>query len=158
MKIKINHILSAIALLLCALCCASVMAPLRFDRARAEREAAVKSRLMAIRQAQEAYRRANGTYAASFAQLIASRLITDTMQYVPYSGGERFELTATVHTGKTGNAIPLMECGAQYAEYLKGLDENRISQLTEKAYSLGRYPGLKVGDAEIPNDNAASWE
>ena len=158
MKIKLNHILSAIVIMLLALCTASVYAPIRFDRIKTEREAAVKERLMAIRKAQEAYRKANGMYAGSFSALVGNRLIADSMQFVPYSEGEKFSMTATVHTGKSGKPVPLVECGAEYKSYLKGLDENRIEGLTEKAYERGAYPGLKFGDITTPNDNAGNWE
>ena len=59
-KIKLNHILSAIAAILAALCFFSIYSPVRFGREKAEREAAVKARLMKIRRAEEAFRKANG--------------------------------------------------------------------------------------------------
>lgn len=158
MKIKLNYILSAIAAMLLALCVASVYAPIRFDKMKAERETAVKERLVAIRKAQEAYRKANGRYAAKFSQLVDSRLIADSMQTVPFSGGEKFTMTATIHTGKSGIPTPLVECGAEYGTYLKGMDGNRIEELTERAYERGAYPGLKFGDITTPNDNAGNWE
>lgn len=157
-KIKLNHILAAITTALLALCVASVYGPIRFDNERKDREAAVKERLMAIRNAEETYRKQHGTYAASFKQLVESRLIGDTMQYVPYSGGKCFELATSIHTGKAGTPVPLMECRTTYEVYLSGLDEKRIEELIDKANGLGQYPGLKIGDITTPNDNAGNWE
>ena len=54
--------------------------------------------------------------------------------------------------------MPLMECGAQYQQYLNGLDENSIANLVEAANEAGLYPGLKIGDLITPNNNAGNWE
>ncbi len=157
-KIKLNHILSAIVAALCALCVASVCSPIRFGQERQKREAAVKERLTAIRKAEEQFRNRNGVYAGSFGQLAAQDLLADSMQYVPYGGGRTFELTATVSRGATGTMTPMMECGATFDAYLNGLDANRIKELTESANEKGEYPGLKIGDTTTPNDNAGNWE
>lgn len=77
---------------------------------------------------------------------------------MPYSEGQEFELSASVHTGKSGAAVPVMECGAPYDAYLQGLDENSIRELTEEANGRGEYPGMKFGDITTPNDNAGNWE
>ena len=37
-----------------------------------------------------------------------------------------------------------MECGAQYQQYLKGLNENDITNLIEEANKRGEYPGMKI--------------
>lgn len=158
MKIKINHILSAVAAALLALCVMSVWSPIRFSGVRSEREAAVKARLVEIRKAEEAYKKMNGCYAGSFRQLVDSRLLADSMRMVPFGGGKEFELTATVHTGKSGTPVSIMECGATYQTYLGGLDENAVREITEEANSRGEYPGLKFGDITQPNDNAGNWE
>lgn len=158
MKIKINHILSAIAAALLVLCVMSVWSPIRFSDIRSRREAAVKARLVEIRKAEETYKKMNGCYAGSFRQLADCRLLADSTRFIPYSGGEEFELTATVHTGKSGTPTSIMECGAPYTAYLKGLDENSVKEITEEANSRGEYPGLKFGDITQPNDNAGNWE
>ena len=157
-KIKLNHILSAIAAILAVLCFFSIYSPVRFGRKKAEREAAVKARLMEIRRAEEAFRKANGVYAGSFSQLAGAGLLADSMRYVPYGEGAEFELSVTISRGQSGSMTPLMECGAPYESYLNGLDENLIRELTEKADEKGEYPGLRIGDTTTPNDNAGNWE
>lgn len=158
MKIKLNHILAAIVVVLLALCWASVRRPMHFADQRKQREAEVIQRLTEIRKAEKAYRQRFGIYAGTFRQLVGSGLLADSLRYVPYSEGQEFELAASVHTGKSGAAVPVMECGAPYNAYLQGLDENSIRELTEEANERGEYPGMKFGDITTPNDNAGNWE
>ena len=146
-KIKLNHILSAIVVGLLILCWASVYTPMHFNNVKNERERAVKERLIAIRKAEEIFK-----------QLIDSKLLADSMQYVPYSDKQTFELTTTIHMGKSKTPVSLMECGTQYAVYLNGMDEKQIKDITEEANNRGDFPGLKIGDITTPNDNAGNWE
>lgn len=157
-KINHNYILAFLALALAVACVMSIYIPMRFERQRTEREQVVKERLIRIRYAQEIYRKSNGVYSSDLALLVRSGLLADSMQYIPYSKNKRFDLSTTMHTGKSGRHIPLMECGAKYNDYLSGLDENAIAGLIEKANNSGMYPGLKIGDINTPNDNAGNWE
>ena len=50
-----------------------------------------------------------------------------------------------------------MECGAAYEDFLDGLDENAIQEITEQANYSGEYPGLKIGDITTDNNNAGNW-
>lgn len=160
MKIKANNTtaLSACVLILSLLCLLSIGTPIRFDKQRAKRETVVKHRLLKIRAAEEAYRARHGAYAGTFEALVNSNLLADSLSHIPFSDKKRFRLQATTIIGKNGKQIPTMECGAEYADYLNGLDEGSISLLAEEAATAGRYPGLKIGDLETPNDNAGNWE
>lgn len=160
MKLKIHHnlLLTACVLALVIACVASVWAPVRFSSEQKKRETAVKERLVAIRQAQERYRAKHGIYCPNLTSLVKAGLIADSTIIIPYSDDERFELGTTTITGKSGRSIALMECGAQYQQYLNGLNENDIANLIEAANEAGRYPGLKIGDLETPNNNAGNWE
>ncbi len=158
MRLKINHILLAICLVLAVLSATSIVRPLRFSSERTRREACVKRSLCSIRRAEAAYLRSHGTYARSLAQLVECGLLDDTLKTVPYSGGKPYEISVGMHTGKSGNPVPVMECGASFTSYLSGLDENRIKELTEQSNAGGEYPGLKFGDITTPNDNAGNWE
>ena len=155
---RTNVLLSACVLLLLLLCWGSVSAPLRFARQRQKREAVVKERLLQIRQAQAAYLRATGSYAASLRTLVAGGYMADSVQYIPYAGGKRFELSTTVMAGRSGRNVPLMECGATYADYLRGMDATEIDNMTRQAEEAGQYAGLKIGDLTTANDNAGNWE
>lgn len=157
-SLRTNGLLLACVLLLLVLCWASVSAPLRFARQRQQREAVVKERLLLIRQAQAAYLRAKGSYAADLHTLVAGGYMADSVQYIPYAGGKRFELSTTVLAGKSGRNVPLMECGAAYADYLRGMDATEIDNMTRQAEEAGQYAGLKIGDLTTANDNAGNWE
>lgn len=157
-KISKNHILAILAAALAVACAMSVYAPIHFGREQAVRERAVKERLVKIRHAEEQYRKDTGAYTDDFGVLVSRGYLPDSLQYIPYSEGRKFSITVTTLTGKSGRPMPLMECGAQYADYLTGLDEGGISGLTEEAVNAGRYPGLKIGDITTPNDNAGNWE
>ena len=157
-RFNMNYVLGALAAALAVTCALSIHAPMRFDDRRAEREQAVKERLVKIRYAEERYRRANGVYTDDFGELVRGGFLADSLQYIPFAGGKKFDIAVNTQTGKSGRQIPLMECGAEYADYLDGLDGNSISNLIEEAETAGRYPGLKIGDLTTPNDNAGNWE
>lgn len=153
-----NVLLTACVLILVVICWLSVESPLRFERHQAEREQVVKTRLIKIRAAEEHYRQLHGSYTDDFNRLTAAKLLADSLKYIPYGEGQKFLLTTSTVIGKSGKQISLMECSATYDQYLKGLDQNSISNLTEEANTSGRFPGLKIGDIETPNGNAGNWE
>lgn len=160
MKIKLNNslLLLGSVILLALLCFLSIDSPMRFDRQRAEREGEVKERLVKIRLAEEKYRMKNGRYAGSFDTLVKSGLLADSLRYIPYTDKKQFALHASSMVGKSGQQVPLMECGALYVQYLQGLDKNSVNNIVEEANATGRFPGLKIGDLETPNNNAGNWE
>lgn len=158
MGIKINHILSAVCIVLVLLIAASIWQPVHFDSERKKREAAVTERLKEIRRAESIYLKRHGRFAASARQLADEKLIEKGHELVPFSEGKSFEIAVTMFTGKSGRPSPVMECGATFSDYLSGLDENKIKELTEEANLRGEYPGLKFGDITTPNNNAGNWE
>lgn len=159
MRLKVNntYCLGGCVLILALLCLISIGSPMYFEKQKARRESAVKERLMTIRAAEEKYRARHGVYAASFKELARCGLLADSLADVPGVKGQRFSLTATTLPGKSGNAIPVMECGATYKQYLDGLDKASVDELTQEANANGRFPGLKIGDTETPNDNVGNW-
>ncbi|MBP5196285.1 MAG: hypothetical protein J6035_02625 [Bacteroidaceae bacterium] len=86
----------------------------------------------------------------------------DSMRYIPFSGGDTFEIIACPNTTKSGAIIQVMECDAPYESYLKGMGkrgERLIYNNKEAADAKGAYPGLKIGDAGNGwNNNAGNWE
>lgn len=157
-KIKTSYILGACVFVMALLCFLSIDSPMRFNRQRNERETVVKTQLIKIRQAEEKYRAKHGAYTGSFDILVKEGLLADSLRYIPYTDKETFDLQASTQMGKSGNQIPLMECSAEYSQYLQGLDKTSVTDLTEEANSSGRFPGLKIGDIETPNNNAGNWE
>ena len=74
----------------------------------------------------------------------------DSMRYIPFSEGDTFEIIACPNTTKSGAIIQVMECNAPIASYLKGmgkLGDRMIKNKTIEADEMGRYAGLKIGEA-----------
>ena len=83
----------------------------------------------------------------------------DSLRYVPFGEGAEFELrTGCDSSGKSGNKIYLFEAKTPYRTYLDGINKDELNNLIDLQLELGRYPGLKVGDAEVGNNNAGNWE
>lgn len=224
MKKAINVILGLLAVGLLYICYGSIMDPIRFSEEKDIREAAVKERLIKIRDAEEQYRLLHGgMYCDSFSVLIdfikngkmpivnkvgeltdaqmdkgltetkAAAIVSsgnqaaiaanglqnfrrdttwislidtlfeqgfnaDSIEYIPYGNGAKFELATTIHVNKSGTIQYLMECGAPYKVYLQGLNSREIYNLIDAADKTSRYPGLKIGDIYTPNNNAGNWE
>lgn len=82
----------------------------------------------------------------------------DSLAYVPFGGGEKFEIATSVDTTKAGAPQYLFEARTPYEVYLKGVNDQEMNNLISIMKSMGRYCGLKVGDVEMPNNNAGNWE
>lgn len=223
MKTAINVTLGLCAVVLLYLCYRSILEPIQFNEERDVREAAVKARLLQIKDAEDYYRQqhegefcdtmsvlinfiktariphvqkvgelsdkqmedglteakaaaivnsgdaaaiaANGlegfrrdTTWSSMAQAIVGEGDVDSLQYIPYSNNEIFELEKTIYVGRSGVTQNVMECRASYASYLYGMNAREIYNLTDAAEKQSRYPGLKIGDLLTPNNNAGNWE
>lgn len=153
-----NYILAVCSAVLVFLCIKSIYTPIHFDNERGIREREVRARLIIIRRAQEAYRRATGSYCNSFQKLISRGLLTDSLRFIPYSEGNEFYLRTATITTASGRKVAVMECGATYDDYLTGLDPDAVTALEEKADMTGGFPGLRIGDIEKNNENAGNWE
>ncbi len=83
----------------------------------------------------------------------------DSLRYVPFGNGAEFELlTGCDSSSKSGNKLYLFEAKTPYRAYLDGINKDELNNLIDLQLELGRYPGLKVGDAEVGNNNAGNWE
>ena len=83
----------------------------------------------------------------------------DSLRYVPFGNGAEFELrTGCDSSGKSGNKLYLFEAKTPYRTYLEGIIKDELNNLIDLQEELGRYAGLKVGDAEVGNNNAGNWE
>lgn len=84
-------------------------------------------------------------------------LIVDSLNFIPFSGGQRIQLSAVTRK-VSGVTIPLFEAVIPYDILLNGLDRQLIVNLKAERENLGQYPGLKVGDINNANNNAGNWE
>lgn len=83
----------------------------------------------------------------------------DTIDIVPFTDKQKFVLKSEMKFNeKSGFSIPLFEASVLNNVYLNGLDKQEIINMNAQAKNLEKFPGLKVGDVEVPNNNAGNWE
>ena len=89
--------------------------------------------------------------------LFPANFNADSIRYIPYlNGTSQFELEAKLDTIASGPA-KFFEARTLYTEYLKGLDEQEIINITHTQKQVNKYPGLKVGSMDEPL-TAGNWE
>ena len=81
----------------------------------------------------------------------------DSLAFVPFSGGDSIFMASAVKT-VSGVKVPLFEASMTYKSLLRGLDRQLIINLDAEREDTGRFPGLKVGSIDAPNNNAGNWE
>ena len=83
--------------------------------------------------------------------------IVDSIKYIPFSGKKEIEMKAII--GKvSGVDVPLFEANIPFEILLNDLNRQLLVNLKSDRELLGKYPGLKVGSIEAPNNNAGNWE
>jgi len=82
----------------------------------------------------------------------------DSLPFVPYSGGAKFEMGAGIVVTGSGVKVNVFEVKTPNNVFLKGLDKQEVINLNDKAIKYEKYPGLKVGSLEAANNNAGNWE
>lgn len=81
----------------------------------------------------------------------------DSLAFIPFSGGEKMLMKAII-AKVSGVDVPLFEASAPYDLLLKGLERQLVVNLNSDRDIAGRYPGMKVGSIDAPNNNAGNWE
>ncbi|MGE5350082.1 MAG: hypothetical protein ACM3NP_12515 [Actinomycetota bacterium] len=210
MKTALNIVFTIIIIVLAWFLVESIMKPIRFNKEKDAREAAIKERLIDIRTAQEAYKSVKGSYTGSFDTLITF-LKTDSLPLVFKRGSLTDEMIAAGITSereavKKGlisrdtsyipvrdsifdrgypidqlRFIPGMEnTGFQMAAgkvmttslvlvnvfeayvlndvFLSDLDRQLVINYNDQRTKITGFPGMKVGDIRVPNNNAGNWE
>lgn len=82
----------------------------------------------------------------------------DSLPYVPYGNGAKFELAIRKDTTKAGAPLNLFQAQIAYDVYLGDLNHQELVNLKDVQTKLGKYCGLRVGDIEQPNNGAGNWE
>lgn len=82
----------------------------------------------------------------------------DSLRYVPFGNGAEFEMETRVDSTRSGTPLYLFEARTPYEVYLNGMNQQEIINLIDYDEKTDRYPGLKVGDVNEPNNNAGNWE
>lgn len=81
----------------------------------------------------------------------------DSLNFIPFSGGERIRMSSIVKQ-VSGVYVPLFEAVMPYDLLLKGMDRQLVVNLKADKEKIDKYPGMKVGDINNPNNNAGNWE
>ena len=81
----------------------------------------------------------------------------DSIAFIPFSGGMPIQMVATIRKVQ-GVRIPLFEASIPYRLLFRGMHSDYVEQRIKCKNDAGRYPGLKVGDINFPNNNAGNWE
>jgi hypothetical protein len=83
--------------------------------------------------------------------------VIDSIGLIPLSGGQKIEMKAII--GKvSGVDVPLFEASIPFDILLNGLNRQLVVNLNSERVNTERYPGLRVGSIEAPNNNAGNWE
>lgn len=82
----------------------------------------------------------------------------DSLAYVPYSGGKKFELAAARITTTSKVVVPVFECKVHNDVLLNGLTRQLIVNLNDERKKTDRYPGIKVGSLTEATNDAGNWE
>ncbi len=82
----------------------------------------------------------------------------DSLRYVPFGNGAKFEMQIRKDTMKSGAPLNLFQAQVPYDAYLNGINNQELANLKDIQSKLGKYCGLRVGDIEQPNNNAGNWE
>lgn len=90
-------------------------------------------------------------------QLTAQNI--DKIKVIPYSDNKQFEISINNSYSSSNNIIiPLCEIRAPYREFLFDVNRQETLNLIDLQEKMDKYPGLKVGSAEEPNNFAGNWE
>lgn len=83
----------------------------------------------------------------------------DQIAIIPHSDNQKFELKVNdAYTNSLGIKFPLFEVTAHYTTYLSDLNRQELINVIDVQEKLFKFPGLKVGSVDEPNNNAGNWE
>ncbi len=81
----------------------------------------------------------------------------ENLKTIPFSNGKPIIMKAVIKK-VSGVDVPLFEACMPFADLLQGLNHQLLVNLKAEREDTNRYPGLKVGSVDAPNNNAGNWE
>ena len=81
----------------------------------------------------------------------------DHLADIPFSEGAKIGLKSIVKQ-VSGVDVPLFEATIPFDDLLKGMDHQLLVNLKCEKDKMNKFPGLKVGSIDAPNNNAGNWE
>ena len=76
---------------------------------------------------------------------------------IPFSDGAKIGMKSIVKQ-VSGVDVPLFEATIPFNDLLKGMDHQLLVNLNCERDKMNKFPGLKVGSIDAPNNNAGNWE
>lgn len=88
------------------------------------------------------------------------RLDPDSLAFVPFGKGVKFEMAVDSLTTASGYPVQVFEAKTPYTVYLGDLDKKLLNQKIQEVLDRpgDRYPGMMVGSLKVANNNAGNWE
>jgi len=210
MKTALNIGFTIIIIVLAWFLVESIMKPIRFNKEKDAREAAIKERLIDIRTAQEAFKSVKGYYTGSFDtlitflqtdslplvfkrgsltdEMIAAGITTekeavkkglisrdtsyipvrdsifdkgypiDQLRFVPGMEKTEFQMSAGRVMTTSMVLVNVFEAYVLNDVFLGDLDRQLVVNYNDQRTKITGFPGMKVGDVKVPNNNAGNWE
>jgi hypothetical protein len=210
MKTALNIVFTIIIIVLVYFLVESIMKPIRFNKEKDAREAAIKERLIDIRTAQEAFKSVKGYYTGSFDtlitfleadslplvfkrgsltdEMIAAGITTekeavkkglisrdtsyipvrdsifdkgypiDQLRFVPGMEKSEFQMSAARVMTTSMVLVNVFEAYVLNDVFLGDLDRQLVVNYNDQRTKITGFPGMKVGDVKVPNNNAGNWE
>lgn len=210
MKTALNIVFTVIIVIMAYFLIESIMKPIRFNREKDAREAAIKERLIDLRTAQEAFKAVKGYYTGSFDTLItflekdslplvfkrgsltddmiAAGITTEkeavkkglisrdttyipvrdsvfykgypleSLRYVPGLDTVQFKMSAGRVMTTSMVMVNVFEAYVLNDVFLRDLDRQLVINYDEQRTKTTGFPGMKIGDVKVPNNNAGNWE
>lgn len=83
----------------------------------------------------------------------------DRIKYIPFSDKVEFDIDLNNdYVSSNGISIPLCEIRAPYRAFLIDINRQETLNLIDLQEKLEKFPGLKVGAVNEPNNFAGNWE
>ncbi|HYW96791.1 MAG TPA: hypothetical protein VE870_14440 [Bacteroidales bacterium] len=81
----------------------------------------------------------------------------DSLQYVPFTKGKRFNMKAGEYVTPSNLTVKVVEVSVPYSVLLKGLDPQLVVNYADQRKKITNYPGLKFG-SETEGTLTGNWE
>ncbi|MBR2134843.1 MAG: hypothetical protein IJ855_01285 [Bacteroidales bacterium] len=81
----------------------------------------------------------------------------DKIAEIPFTNGKKIEMKSIVKQ-VSGVDVPLFEANIPFDDLLEGMDHQLLVNLKSERDKMNKFPGLKVGSIDNPNNTAGNWE
>ena len=90
--------------------------------------------------------------------LFGKKYPVDSMRFVPFTGGKKFEIGAGEITTGSGVKVKVFEVSVHNDVLLSGLDRQLVINMNDERIKRDQFPGLKVGSLTEATNHAGNWE